>query len=134
MKRSSPHFCLRNVHAAIAGIALPNPASIALHEKFGFEKVAHFREVGFKCGRWIDVGYWQCCFLRAELVAALLSTLLLDIRSICSFHRCDHQLVINCLFVEAADVPYACSIGETPFIVHACALPVSHRIFHGSWR
>ena len=46
-------------HAVIAGIALPNDASIRLHEKFGFEKVAHFREVGFKHGRWIDVGYWQ---------------------------------------------------------------------------
>ena len=48
-----------DVHAVIAGIALPNEASIKLHEKFGFEKVAHFRAVGFKFGRWIDVGYWQ---------------------------------------------------------------------------
>jgi len=47
------------VHAIIAGIALPNEASIKLHEKFGMEKVAHFREVGFKLGRWIDVGYWE---------------------------------------------------------------------------
>ena len=47
------------VHAIVAGIALPNEASIRLHEKFGFEKVAHFREVGFKHGRWIDVGYWE---------------------------------------------------------------------------
>jgi L-amino acid N-acyltransferase YncA len=47
------------VHLAIGGIALPNAASIALHEKFGFEKVAHFREVGFKFGEWRDVGYWQ---------------------------------------------------------------------------
>ena len=47
------------VHAIIAGIALPNEASIKLHEKFGFEKVAHFREVGFKFERWIDVGYWE---------------------------------------------------------------------------
>ncbi|RME80036.1 MAG: N-acetyltransferase family protein [Caldilineae bacterium] len=47
------------MHTALAGIALPNPASIALHEKFGFRKVAHFRQVGFKFGRWIDVGYWQ---------------------------------------------------------------------------
>lgn len=47
------------VHAIIAGISLPNEASIRLHEKFGFEKVAHFREVGFKFGRWIDVGYWE---------------------------------------------------------------------------
>ena len=48
-----------NIHAMIAGIALPNEASVRLHEKFGFEKVAHFREVGFKLGRWIDVGYWE---------------------------------------------------------------------------
>lgn len=47
------------MHTAIGGIALPNPASIALHESLGFEKTAHFREVGFKHGRWIDVGYWQ---------------------------------------------------------------------------
>ncbi len=46
-------------HAVIAGISLPNDASIALHEKFGFAKVAHFREVGYKYGRWIDVGYWE---------------------------------------------------------------------------
>lgn len=46
-------------HLAIGGIALPNAASIALHEKHGFEKVAHFREVGFKFGQWRDVGYWQ---------------------------------------------------------------------------
>jgi L-amino acid N-acyltransferase YncA len=49
----------RGLHAAIGGIALPNEASVALHEKFGFEKVAHFKEVGFKFDRWIDVGYWQ---------------------------------------------------------------------------
>jgi len=47
------------IHALIGGIALPNPASIALHEKFGLRKVAHFQAVGFKLGRWIDVGYWQ---------------------------------------------------------------------------
>ena len=49
----------RNFHTIIAGISLPNDASIRLHEKFGFEKVAHFKEVGFKFGRWIDVGYWE---------------------------------------------------------------------------
>jgi phosphinothricin acetyltransferase len=48
-----------DVHAVIAGISLPNEASIKLHERFGMEKVAHFREVGFKLGRWIDVGYWE---------------------------------------------------------------------------
>lgn len=46
-------------HLVIGGIALPNAASVALHEKLGFEKVAHFREVGFKFDRWLDVGYWQ---------------------------------------------------------------------------
>lgn len=49
----------RKLHVAIGGIALPNPASIALHERLGFRKVAHFSEVGFKFGRWIDVGYWE---------------------------------------------------------------------------
>jgi phosphinothricin acetyltransferase len=44
---------------AIGGIALPNDASIKLHEKMGFLKVAQFKEVGFKFNRWIDVGYWQ---------------------------------------------------------------------------
>ncbi|MFT7129668.1 MAG: L-amino acid N-acyltransferase YncA [Gammaproteobacteria bacterium] len=47
------------IHSAIAGITLPNPASIALHEKFGMEKVAHFHEVGYKFEQWLDVGYWQ---------------------------------------------------------------------------
>jgi L-amino acid N-acyltransferase YncA len=52
----------KGMHAAIGGIALPNEASIALHEKFGMRKVAHFEEVGFKFGRWVDVGYWQRVF------------------------------------------------------------------------
>ena len=47
------------LHTAIGGIALPNPGSIALHEKLGFRQVGHHREVGFKFDRWIDVGYWQ---------------------------------------------------------------------------
>ncbi|NND82396.1 MAG: N-acetyltransferase [Gammaproteobacteria bacterium] len=46
-------------HALIAGISLPNDASIALHEKFGMTKAGHFNEVGFKFGQWVDVGYWQ---------------------------------------------------------------------------
>lgn len=48
-----------SVHAVIGGIALPNPGSIALHEKMGFEKVGVFREVGRKTDTWLDVGYWQ---------------------------------------------------------------------------
>jgi L-amino acid N-acyltransferase YncA len=49
----------RPLHTAIGGIALPNGASVGLHEKLGFRKVAHFQQVGWKCGRWVDVGYWQ---------------------------------------------------------------------------
>ncbi len=49
----------RGLHCALGGIALPNEASVALHERLGFEKVAHLREVGRKFERWIDVGYWQ---------------------------------------------------------------------------
>ena len=46
-------------HILIGGVALPNPASARLHEKFGFEKIAHFKEVGRKFDQWIDVAYWQ---------------------------------------------------------------------------
>lgn len=43
----------------IGGIALPNDASVRLHEKLGFVKVSHLARVGFKHERWIDVGHWQ---------------------------------------------------------------------------
>jgi L-amino acid N-acyltransferase YncA len=43
----------------IGGIALPNTSSVALHEGLGFKQVAKFKDVGFKLGRWWDVGYWQ---------------------------------------------------------------------------
>jgi len=49
----------RSMHALIGGISLPNAASVALHEKFGFRKVAHFEQVGRKFDRWLDVGYWE---------------------------------------------------------------------------
>jgi L-amino acid N-acyltransferase YncA len=49
----------RQLHTVIGGIALPNVSSVAFHEKFGFEKVAQFRQVGNKFDQWIDVGYWQ---------------------------------------------------------------------------
>jgi phosphinothricin acetyltransferase len=46
-------------HAVLGVIALPNAASIALHEKFGMRQVAHFKQVGHKFGQWHDVGNWQ---------------------------------------------------------------------------
>ena len=48
-----------NFHALMGCITLPNDASIRLHEKLGFEKVGHFKEVGYKFDNWIDVGYWE---------------------------------------------------------------------------
>lgn len=49
-------------HAAIACITLPNHPSVVFHERFGFQKVGHFKEVGFKFYKWIDVGFWQLNF------------------------------------------------------------------------
>jgi L-amino acid N-acyltransferase YncA len=49
----------RGLHMVIGGIALPNDASIRLHEGFGFRKSAHFTEVATRFGRWVDVGYWE---------------------------------------------------------------------------
>lgn len=48
-----------NFHAVIGVISLPNENSIDLHKKLGFEKVAHFKEVGYKFNKWIDVGFWE---------------------------------------------------------------------------
>lgn len=48
-----------DIHAIFAAISLPNDASVKFHEKLGYEKVAHFREVGYKLGRWVDVGFWE---------------------------------------------------------------------------
>ena len=43
----------------LACIALPNPASIAFHEKRGYEQVAHFKKVGYKFGMWHDIVWFQ---------------------------------------------------------------------------
>ena len=44
---------------ACAGITLPNDASVALHESFGFAPVGVYRQIGYKSGAWHDVGWWQ---------------------------------------------------------------------------
>jgi L-amino acid N-acyltransferase len=49
----------RQLHAIIAAIDAENEASIRLHARFGFEKVGHFRQTGFKFGRWLDVVYME---------------------------------------------------------------------------
>lgn len=52
--------------SAFAGIALPNPASVALHERVGFVATGSFPVAGFKLGRWIDVGLWRCGLAEAS--------------------------------------------------------------------
>jgi L-amino acid N-acyltransferase YncA len=49
----------QGVRSVCAGITLPNPSSVALHESVGFEPVGVFRRIGYKQGRWHDVGWWQ---------------------------------------------------------------------------
>lgn len=44
---------------ALAGIALPNEASVAFHESMGFTSIGVYHNVGFKLGTWHDVGWWQ---------------------------------------------------------------------------
>jgi phosphinothricin acetyltransferase len=50
---------LLNIHALIGGVALPNDTSIRLHESLAYTQIGHFREVGHKFGKWVDVGYWE---------------------------------------------------------------------------
>ncbi|HJO91994.1 MAG TPA: N-acetyltransferase family protein [Victivallales bacterium] len=52
----------RQFHSVLGIISLPNNSSILLHEKFGFKKIAHFTEVGYKFDKWIDVGCWELLF------------------------------------------------------------------------
>ncbi|HKH73613.1 MAG TPA: arsinothricin resistance N-acetyltransferase ArsN1 family B [Vicinamibacterales bacterium] len=51
---------------AFAGIALPNPASVALHEAMSFEPIGVYRRVGYKLDRWHDVGWWQLILRQHE--------------------------------------------------------------------
>ncbi len=53
-----PLLALQGLYVACAGITLPNPASVALHERFGFEPIGVYREIGFKHGAWQSVGWW----------------------------------------------------------------------------
>jgi L-amino acid N-acyltransferase YncA len=54
-----PLLSRQGLRIACAGITLPNDASVALHERFGFELVGVFRRIGWKAGAWRDVGWWQ---------------------------------------------------------------------------
>lgn len=54
-----PSLAARGFTSALAGISLPNPGSVALHEAFGFERAALYRDVGYKAGAWRDVAWFQ---------------------------------------------------------------------------
>jgi len=50
---------LQGYYNIYAGICLPNEASVGIHEYFGFKKIAHYNNVGYKFGQWHDVGWWE---------------------------------------------------------------------------
>ncbi len=52
-------LALQGYYKVYAGITLPNPASVGLHEAVGFKSVGIYRGVGYKLGSWHDVGWWQ---------------------------------------------------------------------------
>ncbi|MDQ6836708.1 MAG: N-acetyltransferase family protein [Actinomycetota bacterium] len=49
----------QGLYVACAGITLPNPASVALHERMGFVLIGHYSQIGYKRGGWRTVGWWQ---------------------------------------------------------------------------
>jgi phosphinothricin acetyltransferase len=50
---------LQGICNILAGITLPNPASVALHEAMGLRPIGLYPRIGYKCGEWHDVGWWQ---------------------------------------------------------------------------
>jgi L-amino acid N-acyltransferase YncA len=64
---------LLDIHMAIAGIALPNENSVALHESLGFVRVGMFPQVGRKLDQWIDLGFWQLALEPTDLPPSGLS-------------------------------------------------------------
>lgn len=61
-----PLLVRQGIQVAVAGITLPNDASVGLHESFGFELVGVYRRIGWKLGSWRDVGWWQLDLLPAS--------------------------------------------------------------------
>ena len=59
MQALIPRAAALGKHVLIAGVDADNAASIGLHETLGFVRVAHFKEVGYKFGRWLDLVFLQ---------------------------------------------------------------------------
>mgnify|MGYP001814552651 FL=1 len=49
----------QGMHLVVAGISLPNEASIRLHRKLGFKEAGRWLQAGYKFDRWVDLSYWQ---------------------------------------------------------------------------
>jgi L-amino acid N-acyltransferase YncA len=49
----------QGLYTVCAGVTLPNPASVGLHESLGFKAVGVYSRIGYKAGAWWDVGWWQ---------------------------------------------------------------------------
>jgi L-amino acid N-acyltransferase YncA len=62
-------LALQGFYNAYAGITLPNPGSVGLHEAVGFQPIGVYRAVGYKLGSWHDVGWWQLA-LRKHTIPA----------------------------------------------------------------
>jgi phosphinothricin acetyltransferase len=56
------HIDKSKTHVLMATIAIPNEASVRLHEKFGFKQISNMKEIGRKFDRWRDIGHWQLIF------------------------------------------------------------------------
>lgn len=54
-----PILAKQGYRSAYAGISLPNPGSVGLHEQLGFRHIGTYPKVGYKLGQWHDVGYWH---------------------------------------------------------------------------
>jgi L-amino acid N-acyltransferase YncA len=54
-----PLLARQGLFVALAGITLPNAASVSLHESLGFRLIGIYPQIGFKAGAWRDVGWWQ---------------------------------------------------------------------------
>ena len=57
---------LQGYYNALAGTTLPNPGSIGLHQAMGFEPLGVYRNIGYKCGAWHDVAWWQLTLREAN--------------------------------------------------------------------
>jgi phosphinothricin acetyltransferase len=81
-------LALQGFYNAYAGITLPNPASVGLHEAVGFQPVGVYRAVGYKLGGWHDVGWWQFT-LRAPASSPVPPA---DLRGVCGSAAWDTAL------------------------------------------